>query len=201
MPPSHSSVVRRSSDENVRLIWFASDDVRRVFAAALLSLALLCAPPAWAGSVDVVLRSISADGIGEPIGIVSASDSDQGLVIRPNLKGLPSGEYGFHLHSNGSCEPSLNSEGVRVAGLKAGGHWDPDATGTHAGPFGNGHRGDLSRLVVEADGSTSTDVVAPRLVVDDLSGRALVLHAGGDTYTDTPPLGGGGARAACGVAG
>ena len=177
------------------------NDMSRIFVAALLSLALLCAPPAWASSLDVVLRSIDADGIGEPIGLVSASDSDQGLVIRPKLKGLSSGEYGFHLHSNGSCEPSVNAEGVRVAGLKAGGHWDPDETGTHEGPYGKGHRGDLSRLVVEADGTTATTVVAPRLVVDDLRGRALVLHAGGDTYTDTPPLGGGGARAACGVAG
>ena len=33
----------------------------------------------------------------------------------------------------------------------------------------------------------SLAVVAPRLVADDLRGRALVLHAGGDTYTDVPP--------------
>ena len=175
--------------------------MRRVLIAVFLSFAVLCAAPAWASSLDVVLRSIDADGIGKSIGTVSASDTDQGLVIRPNLKGLSSGEYGFHLHSNGSCEPGVNGDGVRVAGLNAGGHWDPDGTGTHEGPFGKGHRGDLSRLVVSADGSTSTDVVAPRLVVDDLRGKALILHAGGDTYTDTPPLGGGGARAACGVAG
>ena len=30
--------------------------------------------------------------------------------------------------------------------------------------------------------------------------HALIVHAGGDTYSDTPPLGGGGARVACGVA-
>ena len=39
----------------------------------------------------------------------------------------------------------------------------------------------------------------PRLKASDLRGRALVVHAGGDTYADTPPLGGGGARIACGV--
>ena len=33
----------------------------------------------------------------------------------------------------------------------------------------------------------------------DLKGKALIVHAGGDTYRDEPPLGGGGARVACGV--
>ena len=173
--------------------------MRRCLFAALVTLSLLFPSDAWASSVDVVLHRIDAEGIGETIGTVTASDTDQGLVITPNLQGLSAGEYGFHLHSNGSCDPGRNADGVSIAGLKAGGHWDPDETGTHEGPFGQGHRGDLSRLVVEADGSTITAVVAPRLVADDLRGRALVLHAGGDTYTDTPPLGGGGPRAACGV--
>ena len=161
--------------------------MRRCLFAALVALSLLFPSDAWASSVDVVLHRIDAEGIGETIGTVTASDTDQGLVITPNLQGLSAGEYGFHLHSNGSCDPGRNADGVSIAGLKAGGHWDPDETGTHEGPFGQGHRGDLSRLVVEADGSTITAVVAPRLVADDLRGRALVLHAGGDTYTDTPP--------------
>lgn len=173
--------------------------MKRFLFAVVLGLSLLAAPAAWAGSVEVELHRIDAEGIGASIGTVTASDTDQGLVIQPSLQGLSAGEYGFHLHSNGSCLPDQNAEGVSIAGLKAGGHWDPDQTGTHQGPFGQGHRGDLSRLVVEEDGSTITAVVAPRLVTDDLNGRALVLHAGGDTYSDTPPLGGGGARAACGV--
>ena len=53
--------------------------------------------------------------------------------------------------------------------------------------------------MVDADGNTTTTVVAPRLSSSDLRGRALVVHAGGDTYSDVPPLGGGGARIACGV--
>ena len=44
-----------------------------------------------------------------------------------------------------------------------------------------------------------TRAYAPRLRVSDLSGKALMIHAGGDTYSDTPNLGGGGARIACGV--
>ena len=43
-------------------------------------------------------------------------------------------------------------------------------------------------------------VVAPRVRLSDLPGRALIVHAGGDNYSDEPAaLGGGGARVACGV--
>jgi hypothetical protein len=39
-----------------------------------------------------------------------------------------------------------------------------------------------------------------QLKVADLNGRSVVVHAGADTYSDQPkPLGGGGARVACGV--
>ena len=43
-------------------------------------------------------------------------------------------------------------------------------------------------------------MTANRLKVADVKGRALMIHAGGDNYSDQPkPLGGGGARVACGV--
>ena len=160
--------------------------MRRCLFAALVALSLLFPSDAWASSVDVVLHRIDAEGIGETIGTVTASDTDQGLVITPNLQGLSAGEYGFHLHSNGSCDPGRNADGVSIAGLKAGGHWDPDETGTHEGPFGQGHRGDLSRLVVEADASTITAVVAPRLVADDL-GVVPWYSMPGETPTPIPP--------------
>ena len=49
-------------------------------------------------------------------------------------------------------------------------------------------------------GEATTPVLAPRLDMDDLKGRALMVHEGGDNYSDSPQkLGGGGPRAACGV--
>jgi Cu-Zn family superoxide dismutase len=84
------------------------------------------------------------------------------------------------------------------AGLAAGSHFDPAKSGKHAGPQGHGHVGDLPKLVVEGD-IAKASLTAPNVKVADVIGRALMIHAGGDNYTDEPALGGGGARVACGV--
>jgi len=169
---------------------------------ALLTLCMILLMPlqTQAGTIEVTIHSINSEGIGESIGTISARDTNQGLVIIPDLKGLSEGEHGFHLHAGNRCTSGQNPEGLPTAGLSALGHWDPENTTMHLGPFGNGHRGDLSRLIVDKDGKTTTSVVAPRLKASDLRGRALIVHEGGDTYKDIPPLGGGGARVACGVA-
>jgi len=87
-----------------------------------------------------------------------------------------------------------------IAGMAAGGHYDPAGTAKHEGPYGQGHLGDLPALYVGTDGNATLPVLAPRLKMTDLKGRALMIHAGGDNYSDVPaPLGGGGARMACGV--
>ena len=71
--------------------------------------------------------------------------------------------------------------------------------GFSEGPEGNGHLGDLPRLTSDG-GCVTTAVVAPRLALRDLYGRALVIHEGGDNYSDSAvPLGRGSARLACGV--
>lgn len=61
--------------------------------------------------------------------------------------------------------------------------------------------GDLPLLVVNAEGYATTTVTAPRLKsLDEVKGKALMVHVGGDNMSDQPkPLGGGGARYACGV--
>jgi superoxide dismutase, Cu-Zn family len=87
-----------------------------------------------------------------------------------------------------------------VAGLAAGGHYDPQHTGKHEGPYHSGHQGDLPELVVSSNGKATRAVFAHRLTVNDIRGRSIMIHTGGDNYSDHPaPLGGGGARIACGV--
>jgi Cu-Zn family superoxide dismutase len=63
-----------------------------------------------------------------------------------------------------------------------------------------GHRGDLPVLTVDSRGDATQPVTAPHLTVAEIRGRSIMIHEGGDNYSDTPaPLGGGGARIACGV--
>ncbi|MNJ64867.1 Superoxide dismutase [Cu-Zn] precursor [compost metagenome] len=130
---------------------------------------------------------------------MTISTTDYGLVFSPDLKGLPPGLHGFHLHQNPSCDPAEN-EGKMTPAQAAGGHYDPHGTGKHGTPWGDGHLGDLPGLYVEENGTATQPVLAPRLKEADLKGRALMVHAGGDNHADIPkPLGGGGARIACGV--
>lgn len=170
---------------------------------AYLSIALglsLLAGPALAATADITIHAIHADGIGQPLGTIRAGDSGKGLTFTPRLHGLPPGAHGFHVHENGACGPAMK-DGKPTAGLAAGGHFDPGNTGMHKGPWAEGgHKGDLPALAVTSDGTATDPVVAPHLKLADIRGKAVIIHAGGDNYADTPsPLGGGGARIACGV--
>ncbi len=126
------------------------------------------------------------------IGYVIATDTQYGLLLTPHLKSLPAGVHGFHIHEHPNCDH---------AAMVAGNHLDPVHTSKHLGPYNtNGHLGDLPALTVNADGTATLPVLAPRLKVMQLHQHALMIHVGGDNYADSPkPLGGGGERLACGV--
>lgn len=163
--------------------------------AMLLS---LLSVPAWAETV-VTLNVVDEKGVGAQIGKVTIADSRYGLVFTPALQGLPPGLHGFHVHQNPSCQPA-EKDGKTIAAGAAGGHYDPAGTNRHGEPWGDGHLGDLPPLYVDANGSATQPVLAPRLKAADVAGRSLMVHAGGDNHADHPaPLGGGGARVACGV--
>jgi superoxide dismutase, Cu-Zn family len=148
--------------------------------------------------ITVPMRLITENGVDKPIGQITLSESKHGLVFTPALSDLPPGLHGFHMHENPSCEPG-EKDGKIVAGLAAGGHFDPLNTKQH-GPWGEGHLGDLPALYADGKGGVGQAQLAPRLKLSDVVGRSLVIHEKGDNYSDQPlPLGGGGARIACGV--
>jgi Cu-Zn family superoxide dismutase len=160
-----------------------------------------CAPCAFAADLVVPMELIDATGSVKAIGSVTISESTYGLVFSPDLDGLPPGVHGFHVHENPSCKPQVR-DGQPVAGLAAGGHYDPAGTKRHGAPWGDGHLGDLPGLVVDGAGRATYPVLAPRLKLQDVKARSLMIHMGGDNHADHPmPLGGGGARMACGVIG
>lgn len=156
---------------------------------------------ARAASQDVAMELVTADGAPKAIGHVTVSETPYGLLFSPHLSGLAPGIHGFHVHDNPSCAAGVGPDGKKVAALAAGGHLDPQHTGKQLGPYGDGHLGDLPALPVNADGTADYEVLAPRIkTLDQIKGHSLMIHVGGDNYMDMPmPLGGGGARLACGV--
>jgi Cu-Zn family superoxide dismutase len=153
----------------------------------------------FAEDVVVKINLVNEQGVGKEIGMVAAADSKFGLLLTPQLGELSPGLHGFHVHDKPDCAHAMK-EGKAVPALAAGGHYDPASTGKHEGPYGSGHLGDLPALYVNNDGKATLPVLAPRLRVSDIKGRSLMIHAGGDNYSDAPaPLGGGGGRVACGV--
>lgn len=158
----------------------------------------LVATPARADHT-VTMHLVDEQGMGRAIGNIQISESRYGVVFTPELSGLQSGVYGFHVHEKPSCA-AAEKDGKKVPALGAGPHFDPAGSKKHGTPWGDGHLGDLPALAVSANGTAVNPVLAPRLKLVDLKGRSLMIHVGGDNHADNPaPLGGGGARMACGV--
>ena len=163
---------------------------KRAFSIALLS--LITTAPVFAKQIDVKMYLINQPKSEQYIGKVTLKDTSNGLLIEPHLTNLSPGIHGFHVHQNPNCGNH---------GKAAGGHYDSKRTGKHLGPYNsNGHIGDLPALSVDKQGRAELPTLAPRLSINKIMGRALMIHANGDNYSDIPKkLGGGGARVACGV--
>jgi len=145
--------------------------------------------------IQIAVHPLYINGVGDRIGFIRLQDTPVGLLFAPDIHGvfqfgLMPGLHGFHVHERGALEPRWNGSEM-VPGGMAGEHYDPERTGSHRGPYGDGHRGDLPALTVDQNGSIISPVVAPRLTLGEIMGRAVVVHVGGDNYTDHPPNGGG----------
>jgi Cu-Zn family superoxide dismutase len=142
-------------------------------------------------STTVQVQAFEANGGTKEVGTITLEEAVCGVLIKPNLHDLPPGLHGFHIHVNPSCDQK---------GMAAGDHLDPDKTGNHHGPYAEGHLGDLPLLIVNNDGKATLPTLAPRFALSQMKNHAIMIHANGDNYADTPEkLGGGGGRIACGV--
>ena len=150
-------------------------------------------------SLIVPIHMISKAGIHEKVGEIKLSDSSKGLRIDTDLYNLPMGYHGTHIHEYGSLLPSKKGSKI-IAGGQAGSHYDPDGAGFHGSPNGHGHRGDLPRIHADEEGESKQTLYAPRLKLEELIGRSIIIHRYGDNYSDTPlPNGGGKERMAGGI--
>ena len=155
---------------------------------------LILLQSSYALSLDIPMYTVAKVGNGVSLGKITAVDTPRGVLFKPQLAGMQPipAVRGFHVHVGDSCDNF---------GLAAQGHFDPQNTNQHLGPYNaQGHLGDPQVLVINKNGSVTLPVFAPRLSLRDIAGHTLIIHANGDNYSDKPSLlGGGGDRVACGV--
>jgi Cu-Zn family superoxide dismutase len=134
---------------------------------------------------------------GEPAGTARFWQTGEDVRVLAEVRGMPAGAHGIHLHAVGRCEGSDFTS--------AGGHFNP-ANRKHGlqNPEGP-HAGDMPNIQVGADGTGRLDYVSRAVTlgagptsVFDQDGTALVVHAGPDDQR-TDPAGNSGGRIACGV--
>ncbi|WP_051432259.1 copper chaperone PCu(A)C [Rhodovibrio salinarum] len=138
-------------------------------------------PKAVRQQVLVPMHQITADGQQARIGTLALRAHPGGLLAVPLLQGLQPGPHAMHLHTQGDCG-STERDGELRPGAAAGGHFDPDETGRYDGPYRNGARGDMPNLYVEDNGTSTIPVLAPRLNLEDVRGRSIMIHAEPDRY-------------------
>jgi Cu-Zn family superoxide dismutase len=160
---------------------------------AFVTAALLLPCGVWAQKARAELKNAQ----GEVVGTAIFTPADHGVSMSLNVRSLPPGEHGIHIHETGKCEPPDFKT--------AGGHFNP--AGKQHGrlnPQGQ-HAGDMDNLTVRPDGTARVRILlhGATLGKDASSlvragGAALVIHAGRDDLR-TDPTGGSGARIVCGV--
>src|SRR5690606_16158129 len=134
------------------------------------------------------------------VGTATLTDAPTGVLIRLEAKGLPPGWHGLHCHEKGdSSKSDFTSAGGHV-------HDKPTIVPGLLNPDAN-EAGDLPNLYVAADGTANAEFFSGyvglkassgRPGLADADGSALVIHANPDDHK-TQPIGGAGARIACGV--
>lgn len=135
----------------------------------------------------------------EPLGMATLTQAPRGVLIRLDYEGLTPGWHGIHLHQIGDCsDPAFKSAGghINPSGREHGllnpdGPDNADMTNIFVGEDGTG-AAELYSHAVSINGANG----APALL--DENGSAFVIHVNEDDH-HTQPIGGAGARAACGV--
>lgn len=124
-------------------------------------------------------------------GTVTFEETDEGVLVSGMIEGLESGAHGFHVHQYGDCSAA--------DGSSAGGHFNPTDNDHGAPDSTNRHMGDMGNIEVNG-GSATVDYTDKVLEIDEIIGRAVIVHAGEDDLT-SQPAGDAGSRIACGVIG
>ncbi|MFF2553966.1 superoxide dismutase family protein [Nocardia sp. NPDC058058] len=158
------------------------------------------------------VSSTLKDSNGQTVGTVTFGKVGNHLEVTVEAHGLKPGFHGLHVHQVGKCEPNSVAPTGGAAGdfLSAGGHFQAGDANTHPAS------GDLTSLEVKNDGTAKLVTTTDSVTLDELKGKALIIHAGSDNFGNIPSrytqaggaagpdaetlaTGDAGARVACGV--
>ena len=136
------------------------------------------------------------DSDGRQIGEAALKQLPHGVLLRLEVRGLPPGWHGVHIHRVGVCEgPDFRSADI---------HFDPQGKRHGHGAEGGPHAGDLPNLHVPANGEAKAEFLSSTFALEggplgilDGDGAALVIHAEPDDH-HSHPSGEAGDRIACG---
>jgi len=146
---------------------------------------------------DTVPQSLNVSVIGDDaqeVGSIALTQGTIGVLARVDLKDLPPGVHGFHIHAVGTCDHMdhfKSASGHVNPGNKKHGYLNPE------GP----EIGDLPNLIAHDDGRVLAELFLPQVDMKDLldkDGSSFMIHVNEDDH-NTQPIGGAGARIACGV--
>lgn len=166
-------------------------------ATTLGLVALLNAAPALAQTSAIAQVK---GGDGKDMGVVTVAEAPRGVLLKLELKGLTPGWHAVHFHEKGDCgTPDFKSAGAHV-------HTTTQVVHGLLNPDANDN-GDLPNIFANADGSATAEMYSTlvslkgadgRPALLDADGSSIVVHASPDDHK-SQPIGGAGARAACGV--
>lgn len=172
--------------------------VRRL-GIALVATSLALPLGAGAASAQTEASAELRDQAGNVVGGVTLTGLGGEVRVQGSFRGLTPGFHGFHVHTVGQCAGTFTS---------AGGHLNPGGD-THPD-----HQGDMPTLLVNPEGTASTEFTTNRFDLAsllDADGSAIMVHAAADNYANIPDryspspdamtlaTGDAGGRVACGV--
>lgn len=161
--------------------------------------ALLCGMCGPAFAAQEAAATIS--GPGGVTGAANLREGPSGVLLHLEVSGLTPGWHAVHFHEKGDCsDPKFQSAGGHIN------HAEPKAPHGLLNAQGPDF-GDLPNVFVGADGRGRSEAFSALVSLNgaggrpsllDADGSAIVIHASPDDYS-TQPIGGAGARVACGV--